>query len=85
MWVTAATLHFQDNATKWYQAYKQKHTLGNWTQFYAVVEQEFGADDLRAAMNELLELKQTGTVEEYTTLFQALQFNNKMHNSNYDD
>jgi hypothetical protein len=49
------------------------------------VEQEFGADDLRAAMNELLELKQTGTVEEYTTLFQALQFNNKMHNSNYDD
>jgi len=72
MWITSATLHFKENAAKWYQAYKQTHTLGTWAQFCEAVEEEFGADDLRAAMNELLELKQTTTVEEYTTKFQAL-------------
>jgi len=40
--------------------------------FCSVVEKEFGSDDLRSATNELLELKQTGFVEEYTTQFQAL-------------
>jgi hypothetical protein len=33
------------------------------------VVEEFGADDFRSAMDDLLELKQTGTVEEYTTQF----------------
>jgi hypothetical protein len=85
MWITAATLHFRDNAAKWFQAYKQTNALGTWEQFCAAVQQEFGADDLRSAMNELLELRQIGTVEDYTTTFQALQFNIIMHNPNYDD
>jgi len=50
-----------------------------------LVEEEFGLDDLRSAMNDLLELKQTGTVEEYTTQFQALQFDITLHNPHYDD
>jgi hypothetical protein len=49
------------------------------------VEEEFGADDFRTVMNDLLDLKQMGTVEDYTTKFQALQFNITMHNNNYDD
>lgn len=85
MWVTAASLHFRENAAKWFQAYKQTHTLGTWEQFCAAVQQEFGADDLRTAMNELLELKQIGNVEDYTATFQALQFKIIMHNPNYDD
>jgi hypothetical protein len=50
-----------------------------------MVEEEFGSDDFRAAMNDLLELKQTRTVEEYTTQFEALQFDITMHNPYYDD
>jgi hypothetical protein len=50
-----------------------------------VVEEEFGADDFRTVMNDLLDLKQMGTVEDYTTKFQALQFNITMHNNHYDD
>jgi hypothetical protein len=72
MWITAAHLHFEGNAAKWYQAYKQNHTFRSWEQFCVVVEEEFGSDDFRAAMNDLLELKQTRTVEEYTTQFEAL-------------
>jgi len=37
-----------------------------------VVEEEFGSDDFRTTMNALLDLKQTGTVEDYTSQFQAL-------------
>ena len=72
--MTAAQLHFEGNAAKWYQAYKQNHTFRNWDHFCAVVEEKFGVDDFRTAMNELLDLKQNRTVEEYTTKFQALQF-----------
>ena len=49
------------------------------------VENKFGVDDFRTAMNDLLALTQIGTVEDYTTKFQALQFDITMHNSNYDD
>jgi len=72
MWITAAHLHFEGNAAKWYQAYKQNHTFKNWDHFCSVVEEEFGSDDFRTAMNALLNLKQTGTVEDYTSQFQAL-------------
>jgi hypothetical protein len=50
-----------------------------------VVQEEFGADDFRTAMNELLELKQTRTIEEYTTQFKAMQYDITMHQPRYDE
>jgi hypothetical protein len=85
IWITTATLHLKDNASKWYQAYKHKNTFKNWKRFCAIVEQEFGADDFRSAITDLLELKQQTIVEEYTTQFQALQYDVQMHNPHYDD
>lgn len=79
MWITAAHLHFEGNAAKWYQAYKQNHSFKNWDHFCQIVEEEFGSDDLRAAMNELLDLKQVGAVEDYTSKFQDLQYTITMH------
>jgi hypothetical protein len=46
---------------------------------------KFGVDDFRTAINDMLALKQTGTVEEYTLAFQALQYNITMHNCHYDE
>jgi len=85
MWITAAHLHFEGNAAKWYQAYKQTHHFSSWDHFCSVVEEEFGSDDFKSAMNDLLELKQIGTVEEYTTQFHNLQFDITMHNPHYDE
>jgi len=45
MWITMAHLHFEGNATKWYQAYKQNHTFRDWDHFCSAVEEEFGSDD----------------------------------------
>lgn len=67
-------MHLEGNAAKWWQAYKQNHTVPKWKDFYVLVQDKFGANDFRTALTELLNLKQTGTVEDYTTAFQSLQF-----------
>jgi len=72
MWVTVARMHLKGKAGKWYQAFKQKNTFRSWTHFCGVIEQEFGSDDFRSSMHDLLALKQTGSIDEYTEQFQAL-------------
>ena len=65
-------MHLQDNAAKWWKTYKLTHPSVTWKQFSADVQEQFGSDDYRSAINELLDLKQTSTVEEYTSKFQSL-------------
>uniref|UniRef100_A0A0A8ZRY8 Retrotransposon gag domain-containing protein n=1 Tax=Arundo donax TaxID=35708 RepID=A0A0A8ZRY8_ARUDO len=55
MWVTAASLHMEGNATKWFQVYKLTKGIGSW--FIQDVEHKFGANDYRRVVGELLELK----------------------------
>lgn len=85
MWVTAASLHMGGNAARWWYVYKQQNGLGTWTQFKQAVESKFGAYAYREALSDLLELKQTGTVEDYVTTFEALQFQILMHNTGFDE
>jgi hypothetical protein len=75
----------EGNASKWWQAYKQNHDTPDRKTFCQVIQEKFGADDYKNAINELLSLKQTRTVEEYTTAFQSLQFDISMHKCNYDE
>jgi len=70
--VTAAVMHLEGNAAKWWQAYKQNHSVPTWQPFCSIILEKFGADDFRQALNDLLSLKQTRTVEEYTAAFQSL-------------
>lgn len=74
MWTTVASLHMDDNAEKWLQLYKLKHGLGSWEQFMTAVQNKFGAYDYKHAIESLLELQQTGTVEDYASEFEALQY-----------
>lgn len=67
--VSAAAMHLEGNATKWWQAYKQNHKVANWEIFCAVLQEKFGADDFRSAISDLIQLKQTGSVEDYTAAF----------------
>jgi len=84
-WTIAASLSMDGNAAKWLQVYKKKHGLGSWTSFMAAVEQKFGVNAYRDAMEELLELRQTATVEDYALAFENLQFEISMHNDGFDD
>jgi hypothetical protein len=84
LWLTTATLHLDGNAAVWLQAYKQRHELSGWPQFITVVEAEFGGDDQRKFMKTLLQLKQTGSVNEYIVEFQRLVYQVSMFNPHYD-
>jgi hypothetical protein len=55
-----------------------------WKKFSADLTKAFRPDDHRTALNELLDLKQTSTVEDYTAQFKSLQYDVSMHSSQYD-
>jgi hypothetical protein len=63
--VTAASLHMVDKASHWFQTYK--HYPGNhtWEHFVLAIYREFEVNTHRIKIMELLNLKQTGTVEDY--------------------
>jgi len=80
-WVSVASLHFDDPASQWLQVYKKKHKNASWLEFALAVEHKFGKDGYRTVVTDLLELRQTGSVEEYYSAFQTLQFQVCMYNS----
>ena len=65
--------------------YKLQHGLGSWVEFIQAVEEQFGSVDYRSELDDLLLLKQRGTVEEYAAEFESLQFQICMHNSGYEE
>ena len=85
MWVSMATMNFDKNAAKWLHVYKARFGLGTWDSFIQAVEDQFGFCDYRDALGQLLELKQTGTMEEFVTEFESLQYQVCMHNHGYDE
>jgi hypothetical protein len=68
MWPTAASLHMEDNTAKWLQVYKMKRGLG----------------DYRKAIQDLLSLKQDGSVTDYTREFEVVEFQVSMFNTDFD-
>lgn len=77
-------MHLEGNAAKWWQTYKLYHPTVTWKQLSAEAQEQFGSDDYRSAINELLDLRQTTTVEDYTTQFQSLLYDVSMHGGKYD-
>jgi hypothetical protein len=85
MWLTAVTLHLEGDAAHWFQSYKLKHTVQGWPNFITAVEAKFGVHDYRQFMDDLLALKQGGSVTEYCKSFQALVYKISSHNPHYDE
>jgi hypothetical protein len=85
MKATFASLHIEDNAAKWLQVYKRQYGLADWQSFIDAVVEKFGASDYRDAMEELLDLTQTSTVEQYATVFENLKYEICMHNEGFGE
>ena len=45
LWTTIATMHLEDNATKWWEAYKLSHPMVTWQVFCQDIQAKFGSDD----------------------------------------
>lgn len=85
MLTTVASLHMDENAESWLQVYKLKVGLGSWQEFMVAVQEKFGAYDYQHAIDELLDLQQTGSVVEYAGEFEALQYQITMHDLGMGD
>jgi hypothetical protein len=55
-----------------------------WDQFMQAVEAKFWGYDYEQAMSTLLEMKQTGSVDEFALEFESQQFLIEMHNNGFD-
>jgi hypothetical protein len=85
LWLILCTLHMDGNAALWLKAYRLCHEISTWTTLMLAVEEKFGADDHRRYMNQLLALKQRGTVEEYQMQFEELSYQIAIQNPHYDE
>jgi hypothetical protein len=85
MWVTAASLHMENNAARWLQVFKLKQRLGNWQQSASAVLAKFGADEYPKALDSLLYLRQIEGVEEYSAAFDQARYNAAVHNKDLDE
>ena len=81
MWPTIAAMHMEEKAAKWLKVYKLQSGLGDWTTFIAAVEKKFGSNDYRESLNQLLDLQQHSTLDDYISNFEDLQYQLTMHNS----
>jgi hypothetical protein len=84
LWVSMASMSIVGDAARWVRVEKNRGDLGNWTPFMHKVEDKFGAYDYMHALQDLLELQQQGSVEDYVLSFESLQFQIEMHNTGYD-
>lgn len=84
LWVTSASMHMDENSSKWFKMHKLTHGLEMWSEFIAAVESQFGSYDYRDSMGELVSLYQEGTLEDYISAFEDLQYRVAMHNTGLD-
>lgn len=69
-----ASMHMHGNSARWLQVYKLKHGLGSQDEFINVVEDKFGENEYRTTLRELMELKQTSTMQDYIATFEDLHY-----------
>ena len=77
--VSAASIHMTDAAAHWYQSYKHTPGFQQWDHFVLAVLSEFEVDTHRAKTMELLNLRQTGSVDEYRKSFEQLVYNIRLY------
>lgn len=73
-WVSTATLYLEGHVALWWQAYKRRRPILLWEEFSGAVVQEFGEEEFETQMHSLLQLRQTGSVSEYRSAFEAAMY-----------
>ncbi|XBJ01839.1 hypothetical protein VPH35_021384 [Triticum aestivum] len=70
-WVTTASLYIEGHAAHWLQAFRHGHRSSIWEEFTTALISEFGPNEFEVEMHKLLQLRQSGSVAEYRTEFEA--------------
>jgi hypothetical protein len=83
--VTAASLHMVDKASHWSQTYKHSPENHTWEHFVLAVSKEFDVNTHRVKTMELLNLRQSGYVEEYKNHFDQLVYHILLYDNNISE
>ncbi|KAI5013392.1 hypothetical protein ZWY2020_034504 [Hordeum vulgare] len=73
-WVTTAGLYMDGLAAMWLRVYRQTHPAISWPAFRSALEAEFGPEEFKAQMYHLVQLCQTGSVQEYRQQFETSMY-----------
>ncbi len=84
-WSSFATLHFIGNAALWLQTYEALHPVETWAELVVAVNGKFGRDKYQQHLEELENLKQCGSVDEYYVKFEELMHRVLVYNRSYDE
>ncbi|CAN6299958.1 unnamed protein product [Urochloa humidicola] len=80
LWVSYATINFKGNAELWLQSYEAQHSIDSWPDLCVVIELKFGRDLYQSDMKDLLRIKQTSDVLEYSKRFEIAKHRILLHN-----
>jgi hypothetical protein len=84
-WVSATSLHMVGPATHLYQSYKHYDDFQHWDFFAQTVVREFEVDTHRVNTMELLNPRQTRSVEEYRRTFEQRVYNIRLYDSSLSE
>jgi Retrotransposon gag protein len=68
-----AIMQFHDRASEWYDGFLIDHDPPEWLELVKLVRKRFNRSSTKNEMEDLLELHQTGSTEEYIELFERLR------------
>ncbi|CAN6284989.1 unnamed protein product [Urochloa humidicola] len=80
LWFSFATINFKGNAELWLQTYEAQHSIESWPELCVAVENKFGQDLYQNNMRDLLAIKQTSDVLEYSERFEKAKHRVLVHN-----
>jgi hypothetical protein len=85
VWVVSASLNMEGNASRWFQIFMIQYGPCSWEEFCEAVLLKFGSEEYSQAMQSLLEIRQTGSVEEYKKVFDEARYATFVHNHDLDE
>jgi Retrotransposon gag protein len=67
------TIQFHDKASEWYDGFLMDHDPPDWPELVRLIRKQFSRKGGRNGMEELLDLRHSGSVEEYIEMFERLR------------
>lgn len=84
LWVNLAVLHCVGAADQWLQLTQTHNEVQSWEEFMERVSDKFGKEEFQSVVRQFSQLKQTGSVVEYTERLNSLVFNLTIHHQSWD-
>uniref|UniRef100_A0A0A8XT76 Retrotransposon gag domain-containing protein n=1 Tax=Arundo donax TaxID=35708 RepID=A0A0A8XT76_ARUDO len=84
LWVSIASLHLSGSAALWWQANNSASVFVSWEEFMGKIGEKFGRMEFQVVLHQFANLKQTGSVLDYTEKFNDLMDTLVAHHQSWE-